>query len=145
MTWITDNTGTRWVEIQQPKRRKSPRPLRFDNIAVGNQLMLKPQENWWRKIPQYFIVTDLWFDPVDGEEDPTKGRMVALRRIGEDGEPHHRKSKTTVRGLASQQYHYADIDYVAHCKARLAGSEGGAVVGIGVGRALKSRPKIAGL
>lgn len=29
MTWITDDNGTRWAEVPQPKRRKPPRVLKF--------------------------------------------------------------------------------------------------------------------
>lgn len=107
--------------------------------------MLKPTEQFWRKIPVYYVVTDLWFDPVAGQDDETAGRMVGLRQIGADGEPSGRKSATTLRGLASQQYHYADMDFIAHCKARLAGINDGAIVGIGKGVAIRRRPKIPGL
>lgn len=134
MTWITDDTGTRWVEYPKRKRRKSPRALRFAEVKVGDQVMLEPNGHWYRKIPQYFIVTDLWFDPVAGEENETAGRMVAYRAIGEDGEPCGRKRGTTLRGLASQQFQYADIDYIAHCKARAEVMGKGKVVGIGRGR-----------
>jgi hypothetical protein len=145
LTWITDGTGTRWVEVQPRKRRKSPRALRFENIKVGDQIMLKPKGNWDRKIPWYFVVTDLWFDPVEGQDDPVKGRMVGFMRIGTDGEPVHRKSSTTIRGLASQEYHYADIDYINHCQVRSEAVNSGSVIGITSGKQIRSRPKIAGL
>jgi hypothetical protein len=61
------------------------------------------------------------------------------------GEIRPRKSSTTIRGLASQQYVYADIDYIALCKARGDAMQTGEVVGIGAGVNIRKRPKIAGL
>jgi hypothetical protein len=145
MTWIVDGNGTRWVEVPQRKRRKSPRALRFANIKVGDQLMLKPKPNWHRGIPHYIIVTDLWFDPVAGQEDPVAGQMVGYSQITMSGDVRPRKSSTTIRGLASQQYVYADIDYIALCKARGDAMQTGEVVGIGAGTNIRKRPKIAGL
>ena len=145
MTWITDDGGTRWVEVPQKKRRSSPRARKFAEIKIGDQLMLKPAGTWYRKVAMYYVVTDLWFDPVLGQDDALKGSMVGYQQIAQTGEPRHRKSSTTIRGLASQQFDYADIDYIAHCKATLAAMQAGEVIGIGRGRAIRARPKISGL
>jgi len=144
MTWITDNTGTYWHEIPPRKRRKPARALRFAEIKVGDQLVLKPSKSWHRKIPQYFVVTDLWFDPVAGQRDEVSGHMVAIRVIRHDGEVHGSKRPHTRRGLASQQYHYAGIDYIAQCKALVASIDNGVVVGIGRGKLIRGRPKMPG-
>ena len=139
-----DGKAPRWVEIPQPKRRKSPRALRFAELKVGDQLMQKPADNWHRKIPAYFVVTDMWSDPVAGQRDPVAGQMAAIVRINETGEPHGSKSGYPIRGLASQQFHYADIDYIEHAKSREAAKTSGAVIGIGAGRAIRARPKMPG-
>lgn len=143
MTWITDNTGTRWVPVPEKKRRKPGQPRRFANINVGDQIMLKPNKSWYRGIPTYFLVTDLWFDPVAGQDDPVKGQMVGFAQIKPDGELAG-KCSTPIRGLASQQYEYADIDYVALCKQRLVAMDAKTVVGIGHGRVIRQRPKLPG-
>lgn len=140
MTWITDNTGTRWAEPVERKRRKTPRALRFADVKVGDQLMRKGYHGGMI----YCVVTDLWFDPVQGESDPLKGSMVGYAQIDQRGEL-RRKSSTTIRGLASQQFTPSDRDYVAFCKARIEGMAAGVVVGIGRGRTIRQRPKIAGL
>jgi len=145
MTWITDDSGTRWVDVPQPKRRKPGRILRFANIKVGDQLVLKPKANWYLGLPIHSIVTDLWDDPVDGQHDPIKGKFVGLRQIDGDGELRHRKSKIKLRGLASQGYEYAEIDFIAQRKAAVAGVQDGSVIGIGAGERIRKRPKIAGL
>lgn len=137
--------GTKWAPIQQKARRKPGRALRFAGVKPGDQLMLKPLENWYRKVPLYYIVTDRWFDPVAGQIDPVAGEMVGYRQVGEDGEPRSLKSATTLRGLASQQFLYADIDYIALCKARAAEAKDGKVIGIRHGQTIRRRPKIPGL
>ncbi len=122
---------------------KQVKPI-WEEVNVGDQLMQTPKAWYHRKIPHYFIVTDLWFDPVAGQDDETAGRMVAIREIGPDGDPRGRKTGTTVRGLASQQYQYADKDYIAQCKARASAQAEGKVIGIGVGEAIRQRPKFPG-
>jgi hypothetical protein len=106
--------------------------------------MQTPKADWRRKIPMYFIVTDLWFDPVAGQEDPIKGQMVGFQQLGPDGEPRGTKSATPIRGLASQQYEYADMDYIAMCKHRSTALDTGKVVGLGYGRTIRQRPKLPG-
>lgn len=143
MTLITDGSGTRWVEVPQKKRRGSPRALKFAAIKVGDQIMQKPRESFYRKIPVYYVVTDLWFDPVAGQRDATAGQMVGYAQIREDGSV-WTKSKTTLRGLASQQFDYADMDFMAMCKARLAALTDGEVIPISKARAIRRRPKLPG-
>lgn len=127
MTWITDNNGRRWVEIPKKQRRASPRALRFADVKVGDQIMLTPRSWHYRKFKIYYVVTDLWFDPVAGQNDPLKGAMVGYAQIRGDGEL-TRKSATTLRGLASQGFEYADMDYIAMCKARLPALKDGTIV-----------------
>lgn len=141
MSWITDGSGTRWVEIPQKKRRKSPRALKFGSVKVGDQLVKTYQKE--RKSSIYYLVTDLWFDPVLGQEDELKGSMVGYAQIKLDGSA-GRKSSTTIRGLASQQFDYADIDYIALCEARKGELESGKVVEIGRGKVIRKRPKNPG-
>lgn len=137
--------------------RKEPK-RRFENIKVGDQLMREYVSQGWRggkddpKQPPvklssqtwYYIVTDLWFDPVKGHEKPRLGEMVAIQRINQRGEPSNRKIGHSKSGLASQSYRYANIDYVQFCKDRLAALEEGKVVGIGLGQVIRRRPKISG-
>lgn len=146
MTWITDGNGRRWVETPPRKRRKPARAIRFAAIKPGDQLVLnRPSAALDRRsYPIHYLVTDTWFDPVAGQDDETAGRMVAIQRIGNDGEIAGRKFAHTVRGLASQQYRYADLDYIAMCKARLAAHTEGKVVGIGKGSVIRRRPKLPG-
>jgi hypothetical protein len=141
MTWITDGNNTRWVAIPPRKRRKSPRAVRFAEIKVGDQLMqeyrLDGVQVW------YYVVTDLWFDPVAGQDDETAGRMVAIRSIcPRTGEPRHRKEPHTLRGLASQGFRYADIDFPAHVQAVKKAIADGEVVGIGEALVIRRRPKV---
>ena len=148
MTWITDDNGTRWVDATRPKkRRRSPRALRFADVKVGDQLMnnrhsLGMDYPLGRKF--YVVVTDLWFDPVAGQDDPVKGRMVGYRQIDGYGRPIGSKIATTIRGLASQQFQYADIDYIALAKSRAEAVKSGDVVGIGQGRVIRQRPRTPG-
>lgn len=138
-------TSARWTPIEtKRKRRKSPRALRFAEIKVGDQLMRKPTESWWRGIAMYFVVSDIWFDPVAGQDDPIRGQMIGVQQLDENGEPRKHKSAYPVRGLASQQFHYADMDYIAHCKARASAKVDGAVVSIQMGDVIRRRPKIPG-
>ncbi len=147
MTWIVDHGGTRWVDVTSTKKkRKSPRALKFAALKVGDQIMQKPRPGFHRGIPAYYVVTDIWFDPVAGQDDETAGRMVGFAQVKADGTL-WRKRSTTIRGLASQQYDYADTDYVglAQARATAMGAPDGTVVGIGYAQAIRKRPKIAGL
>lgn len=98
---------------------------RFENIAVGDQLMNAA----WRAAP-YFIVTDLWFDPVRGHKKRASGEMVAVQQIGADGKPKGMKQGHTIRGLAAQGFVPADMDYAAWAAARHQGIADGVVVPI---------------
>jgi hypothetical protein len=146
MTWITDDTGRRWVEMKPRERRRSPRALRFAGLKVGDQL----QRAWASalnpgQVVVYYVVTDLWFDPVAGQYDDTAGRMVAIQRIcPREGEPYMRKEAHTLRGLASQGFGYCPIDYMAHVKAANAAAALGQIVGIGHGHVIRRRPRTPG-
>jgi hypothetical protein len=144
MTIIRDQNGTRWVEIPLRKRRKSPRALRFAEIKVGDQLMFKwPDHLNAGVVVWYYLVTDLWFDPVAGQEDETAGRMVGIQHIDwRSGEADGRKQPHTLRGLASQGFHYADIDFMAQLKAANQGMAEGKVIRIGQGHLIRRRPKV---
>ena len=144
MTWIIDESGRRWVEIPQKKPRKTPRSIKFADIKVGDQLMLAPKAGSYHRNEIYSVVTDIWFDPVAGQLDPIKGKMIGFAHINSDGSISARKSSTPVRGLASQGYEYAAIDYIALCHSRKAAMDEGAVVGIGFAQTIRARPKISG-
>ena len=143
VTWITDDTGSRWVVSPPRKKRKSPRALKFADIKVGDQIMLKPNNAWYRKIPLYYVVTDIWFDPVAGQNDQLKGQMIGYAQISSDGSL-TKKSSTPIRGLASQQFDYADIDYLSIANARNNALRDGKIVGIGYAKTIRARPKISG-
>jgi len=145
MTWITDDTGTRWVVIPPRNRRKPSRALRFASIKVGDQLERKPQGNWYRHIPDCYIVSDLWFDPVAGQGDETAGRMVALQQIKDSGAICLSKQRYTIRGLAAQGFQYAGKDIISERKMRSSAMIEGSVVGIGRGKIIRARPKLPGL
>jgi hypothetical protein len=131
MTWITDNTGTRWVEPVPHKRRKSPRAIRFAELKVGDQIKRIWRTNGFREHESHYVVTDRWFDPVSGQRDAVGGEMVAVRRINERGDVVGRKMRHTLRGLASQGFNYAG-DFIGFCKTRLGALEDGKVIGIGM-------------
>lgn len=154
---ITDNTGTRWVDTPPRKRRKPARALRFGEIKVGDQLMRVYTTKGWRggkddmngpaielsKDTWYYIVTDLWFDPVAGQRDPEAGNMVGIQHLDRvTAKPIGRKEARSRRGLASNGFTYADRDFVAFCAQRNEAMQTGNIVGIGRGRTLKKRPKL---
>jgi hypothetical protein len=147
VTWIVDDNGTRWVDVtRHRKTRKSPRAIKFAALKVGDQIMQKPRPGFYRGIATYYVVTDIWFDPVAGQDNEAAGTMVGFAQVKSDGTL-SRKRSTPIRGLASQQYDYADKDYVGLATARAAAMKepDGAVVGIGYARTIRQRPKIAGL
>jgi len=158
MTWITDGSGTRWVDVTPArKKRKSPRAVRFADIKVGDQLMKTyttkgsggrdDPHGHSRELHQatwYYIVTDLWFDPVAGQENHVAGEMVAISLIRSDGKIRSRKEPHTKRGLASQAFHYADRDYITDCKTVVTAVKQGKIVGIGMGQVIRRRPKLPG-
>ena len=146
MTLVTTDAGTSWLLVPQRKRRKPARALRFAEIKVGDQLMRRWQTHAGAgSVVWYYIVTDLWFDPVAGQRDDTAGRMVAIRSIDpRTGEPRDRKEPHTLRGLASQGFQYADVDYAAHAKASQEARQTGDVVGIGHAHTIRRRPKVPG-
>ncbi len=161
MTTIHDENGTRQVHI--PRREKRKRGAgRFAEVKVGDQLMQRVISRWstYATDPSaandpamvdhekdcgfaYAIVTDLWFDPVKGEEDPIAGQMVAIRHLRQ-GRPIMSKRPHTIRGLASNGWQYADRDEIAHWEAVREAHEAGKVIGIGVGKVYRKRPQIPG-
>lgn len=113
MTLIIDKNGSRWIDTPQKKKRKPARAIRFAKIAVGDQIM-KTTKNHdpYPRTTLYYVVTDLWFDPVLGQVDNTAGQMVGYSRVLENGDIQSYKIKTTRRGLASQRFQPSDIDYI---------------------------------
>lgn len=145
MTRITDNSGTRWVEIPRRKRRKSPRALRFAEIKLGDQLVKRQKQYINGRMHEYhFVVVAMWFDPVDGHSDPESGQMVGIQRVGECGVGIGRPQKHTRRALAYQQFHYSEVDYIELCRNRLDALKDGTVVGIGKAAAIRRRPRMPG-
>ena len=142
------------MEYPSPKTRKSPRAVRFADIKVGDQLVRKypvkenrtnaDGENLIVTVSQqvwHYIVTDLWFDPVAGQADRVAGENVAIALVKSDGQVAPRKEPHTKRGLASQGFHYADIDFLELVRQR---AEAENVVGIGFGNVIRRRPKVPG-
>ena len=156
MTQITDGGGTRWVAVPPRKTRKSPRAVRFAGIKVGDQVMKTWTQKGWRggiddtrgpprefsQATWYYIVTDLWFDPVAGQDNHVAGEMVAIAQVKPNGEIRSRKESHTKRGLASQGFHYADRDFITEGKTVVAAMKEGKVVGIGRGEIIRRRPKL---
>lgn len=118
--------------------------MRFSDLKVGDQLVLNPRADWHRGIPEFWIVTDLWFDPVNGQYKEASGRMAAIQRIRGDGELFGNKRAHSLRGLASQGYKFAEKDVIAERKACMAAMRQGVVVGIGKGQLIRARPKLPG-
>lgn len=145
MTLIRDGRGTRWVEIPQRPRRGPARAVRFADIKVGDQVMRRWADCFgnggrvW-----YYVVSDLWFDPVAGQKDDTAGRMVAIQHVNPRDGDLGRKEGHTLRGLASQGFHYADVNFLTLARLRAAEIQAGAVVGIGKGHIIRARPKLPG-
>lgn len=142
MTWVTDHTGTRWVEPVPRKRRKASRAVRFADLAPGDVLIHRSKwkhEIYDRTTRDLSIANDnarteqgqvigfafcehRWFDPVRGERDDTAGQMAAVRAITGSGRgpslyPH------TLRGLAQNGYWPATSDQSATIRTWLAQRE----------------------
>lgn len=150
MTWIRDENGTRWVELPVRERRHLTGPRRFDAVKVGDFLMQDSISNWFgggksgsTQQRYYAVVTDLWFDPVRGEHEHQKGEMVAIQMIL-NGRPAGSKRGHTIRGLASNGWHYADRDPVAEHEAMVAAAASGQLVGIGHAQQIRRRLKLPG-
>lgn len=151
MTWITDNTGTKWVEPEPRKRRAKATKGRFSEIAVGDQL---EERHWSREFhrqqlkrdapPTFYVVTDLWLDPVKGQDNEWSGQMVGYQRIGTNGEVVGKKLSNSRHGLASLGFHKAEIDYIGQRLATVEAAAAGNVVGIGFGQVIRRRPKMSG-
>jgi len=126
MTWIYEQGRERyWVPDQPRAKRAPPRIIKFAEVKVDDQLKATRGGN-----PGYYLVTDVWFDPVKGQRDPAAGEMVAVQRIAPTGKPHGSKWPHSKRGLASQGYDYLGFDYMAQRKAITTGEKAGVVVSI---------------
>ena len=132
--------------MPQRKRRASPQARRFAAIRVGDQLQRAHKTYDDKVAVWYYVVSDLWFDPVAGQDDDTAGRMVAIQMIDPPtGNPMSKKDGHTVRGLASQGFQYATLDFMTHAKVVTAAkADGTVVVGIGLGHVIRRRPKVRG-
>lgn len=142
MTTIYTDSGVYESSAEPRKRRAPARALRFAEIKIGDQLVLThcgSGGSMW--LSYYYLVTDLWFDPVAGQHDHVAGQMVAVAQLLLDGS-WRRKRQHTKRGLASQGYRYADVDFIAQAKATIEAMKSGEVVGIGRGRVIRARPKL---
>lgn len=138
--------------MSQP--RKPARALRFAEIKVGDQLMVRyatkfqqgdGKGGWIDKTDPlkvwYYVVTDLFFDPVAGEHDDLAGRMVAIKRLDpRTGKPCQAKRSHTLRGLASNGYHYADIDFITQRALAIEATNEGRVINIAMGKIIRKRP-----
>lgn len=147
----------RWIDVTRPRKTRKPGKRRFENIKVGDFVMKDHISRGWRggkddpskpavdlsKTREYALVTDLWFDPVRGEENPQHGEMVAITPIMY-GKPFRGKAAHSIRGLAANGYLYADRDPVAEYEAVVEAAQDGKVVGIGMGRLFRMRPKTPG-
>lgn len=149
MTWITDDTGTRWVEAP-PRKKRALGKRRFEDVKVGDYVMRDRVSGWTgnrtsgsSKSREYAVVTDLWFDPVKGQREREHGEMVAIRWIME-GVPVSSKWPHTLRGLATNGYTYADRDPVAEHAAKVQAQREGVLVGIGQAHVIRRRPKQPG-
>lgn len=138
-----------WEDVTRVRKKRKPvRAVRFADVKVGDQLVVR-FNNYDDTVRDWFYqVTHIWFDPVagfraEGEPDQEAGIMVAIQRINSMGIPYGRPDKHTRRGLASQKYHYAKIDYIGMCKARLEGLNAGSVVGIGAAKRIKKHPSLS--
>lgn len=126
--WTLNNPGNGrqpyFVKAPARKRRAPARALRFGTLEAGAVLIQRGVAKWDEHVDHPFpvanedlrrvekrwlglaIVTDRWFDPVAGEDDPLKGQMAGLRRVNQYGLSGG-KTAHTLRGLASQGYRYA--------------------------------------
>jgi hypothetical protein len=115
------------------KRRRKPKPLRFAQISVGDILIHHrntidairrprmvevanddpPDPIYVPAIATSFaIVTDLWFDPVLGDQEPATGQMVGLKYYIE-GAARGSKWSYNRLGLARKGWHFATPDQIA--------------------------------
>ena len=140
-TIIHPVNGPRYIArypVTEPKTLTGRR--RFDGIKPGDQLVHSRHGE-----TSYWLVTDTWFDPVKGQDNPQKGDMVAVQQISRNtGEVRYQKVAHTIRGLASNGYSWADRDWIEFYKSRLAAYHEGKVVGIGQAKKIRARPKIPG-
>lgn len=98
-----------------PKFRK---PKRFAELKVGDWLERKElvyiSFGRSRAERSFYLVTDTWFDPVDGRENVHAGTYFAVARFHGIGrstnEPVFQcRFKYTANGLASQRFQYSSV------------------------------------
>lgn len=91
--------------------KKAPYPRRFADLEVGQVLTnwQKKQNGEWAQHGNY-LVTDSWFNPVAGQDDPISGTMVAVALFQEKDGVVGRKWAYPIRGLASAGFHYEGVD-----------------------------------
>jgi hypothetical protein len=149
LTWITDGSGTRWIDMPERIKRPGGR-RRFENVKVGDFIMKDRITHWVgnrgsgsSKSREYAVVTDLWFDPAKGQHDHERGEMVAIQWVL-DGKVAGSKSPHTIRGLATNGYVYADRDPIAEHQLKLQAKQEGVLVGVGHGFTTRRRPKQPG-
>jgi len=107
---------------------------RLEGIKPGDQLA---GGHGWGNC--FWLVTDVWFDPVRGQRRRASGEMVAIQMLDAAGRPFGTKWAHTIRGLAQAGYRPARFDYAAMAAARSEAIKEGKVVGIGAGARIKQR------
>ncbi len=142
MTWVTDGSGTRWIESIPRKRRKAGRALRFADLAPGDVLIHRVK--WKREVHDhggrdirtandnsrteegliigFAFCEHRWFDPVRGKSDETSGMMAAIRPVTGRGRGVLLYAHT-LRGLAQNGYWPATSEQSSTFRAWLAQRE----------------------
>lgn len=127
-----------------PKPPRKPANRRFADVAVGDYLIKERKYRLGERLVrsmEYSIVTDLWFDPVKGEEDRQKGDMVAIATITRGRT--FGKQAHTLRGLASNGWKYFGGDPFDLHDTLVEAVKSERVVGIGQAHIIRKRPKIS--
>lgn len=124
MTWVTDDSGTRWVEPNPRKRRRGAQNIRFRDLKPGTVLISRTKSISYVTVPArpgtandnafeqvkitsgVALCEDRWFDPVLGQADELAGQMASIRYIFWNG-IHGQKRAHTLRGLSQAGYSYA--------------------------------------
>lgn len=107
-------------------------------VALGHQLQRTTTwdgyANERRRLLEYVVVTDFWYDPTRIEfrktYDRDAGWMMAVLPIGACGTPWGRKRSISVKGMKRAGWTFAEKDAIAHGYALIQGIETGKVTGI---------------
>jgi len=111
---------------------------RFDDIKVGDQLVARRRAEPARGLPcLHYLVTDLWYDPVRGQQRRSSGEMVAIQTIWWDGTLRGSKYAHTIRGLAQAGLQFADTDFQGNAQALTEALHDGSVISLGAARRRK--------